>query len=192
VGNNQDKKDDDDLILPVIPELGGPMPRATVTTDVTNDLLLDPTAGFEAIDELDEFEDHAGAGTAETTMRPEAMLDLQRAIDAGVSMATTLIEALPPGAVANLEIEGEPPHRINKSVTILGRSEKHCDVVLHNDEEVSRQHAAVIFSRGRFFLEDLESANGTYLGKRRVRRAGLKSDDQFRIGRRLLRVRYQP
>src|SRR5690242_8085027 len=48
---------------------------------------------------------------------------------------------------------------------------------------VSRQHARVTFERGRYFLEDLGSSNGTVLnGTLLAQKAELHSQDRFVIG----------
>jgi signal transduction histidine kinase len=54
--------------------------------------------------------------------------------------------------------------------------------------EVSRRHARILRERGRFFLEDLGSSNGTFLNDARLRdRAELRPRDQIRIGPFVLR-----
>lgn len=54
-----------------------------------------------------------------------------------------------------------------KKETLLGRDSSCCNVVLA-DPRVSKSHAAIYFSEGRFFLRDLGSINGTFLNKIRV------------------------
>jgi hypothetical protein len=54
--------------------------------------------------------------------------------------------------------------------------------VLLPDRAVSRQHAVVfVGSGGKWMVEDLDSANKTYLNDRAVRRAEIKSGDHLRI-----------
>jgi hypothetical protein len=56
-------------------------------------------------------------------------------------------------------------HELNDTVTI-GR-DSHNDLVMES-AAVSREHAAVTFSDGRWYLEDRGSFNGTYLNGTRV------------------------
>jgi pSer/pThr/pTyr-binding forkhead associated (FHA) protein len=51
------------------------------------------------------------------------------------------------------------------------------------DREVSRQHVALFANReGQWVVEDLESANGTYLNGKKIHQAQLKSGDGLRVG----------
>ena len=47
---------------------------------------------------------------------------------------------------------------------------------------VSRRHAKITMSRANCVLEDLKSANGTYVNNTRVERAKLKPGDVVRFG----------
>ena len=49
---------------------------------------------------------------------------------------------------------------------VIGRSAE-CEVPL-DVPAVSRRHAAILRDRGRFFIEDLQSRNGTFLNDQRV------------------------
>ena len=52
-----------------------------------------------------------------------------------------------------------------------------------NDPAVSRYHCWVTIEDGQATLEDLASANGTFLnGQRVAKRVGLKSGDTIRLG----------
>jgi phosphoserine phosphatase RsbU/P len=63
---------------------------------------------------------------------------------------------------------------------VIGRSND-CDVPL-DVAAVSRRHAAVLRAEGRFFVEDLESRNGTYLNDERVvDRTPLRDGDELLI-----------
>ncbi|MGQ9761301.1 MAG: SpoIIE family protein phosphatase [Thermogutta sp.] len=69
---------------------------------------------------------------------------------------------------------------IEKNCVILGRHPS-CDIVLEI-RAVSRQHARIVRTGSRFFLEDLNSRNGTFLNGQRVHgRQPLKGGDQIRI-----------
>lgn len=65
--------------------------------------------------------------------------------------------------------------------TSLGRALS-CDVVL-TDKSVSRQHAVIYCLKGKFFIEDVGSTNGTTLNKKAITtRVPLNSGDEVRIG----------
>lgn len=51
---------------------------------------------------------------------------------------------------------------IKPDATLIGRDDS-CHVVLLHDDCTSRRHARVVCTDGRFFLEDLNSTNGTFL-----------------------------
>jgi two-component system cell cycle response regulator len=50
------------------------------------------------------------------------------------------------------------------------------------DEGVSRRHALLIHTRGHYFIQDLESSNGTFLEGRRIKRAPLMEGDLVQFG----------
>lgn len=65
--------------------------------------------------------------------------------------------------------------------TILGRDNDACDVALV-DEHVSKRHARIGFSAGRYFIEDLGSMNGTFVnGVRISQQTPLVVNDRIRI-----------
>ena len=58
------------------------------------------------------------------------------------------------------------PHRLKSGETIIGRN-SYCDLLL-DSKGISRKHARIIEREGNYFLEDLRSANGTYVNRERV------------------------
>ena len=72
---------------------------------------------------------------------------------------------------------------LSRDQYVLGREEG--DLVFHDDEFMSRRHAAVRRVGAKVRLEDLGSSNGTYLRVRRERT--LQSGDVLRLGDQLLR-----
>jgi serine phosphatase RsbU (regulator of sigma subunit) len=80
------------------------------------------------------------------------------------------LQGLTPGHVYDLE---------GNSIT-LGRHPE-CDIVLEA-AAVSRQHARILLVDGKFYIEDLNSRNGTFLnGRPLVRRELLREHDQLGI-----------
>jgi len=63
---------------------------------------------------------------------------------------------------------------------VIGRREG-VDVLIH-DEAVSRRHASITPGDSQAMLEDLGSANGTYVGGERVQRYVLRNGDRFQLG----------
>ncbi len=65
----------------------------------------------------------------------------------------------------------------------IGRSE-HSDLSLALDPLISSAHARILHDGKRFWLEDLDSRNGTYVGDRRIRkREPIRGTALFTIGR---------
>lgn len=68
-----------------------------------------------------------------------------------------------------------------RSATAVGRAIS-SDIVL-SDKSVSRQHAIIYCVKGKFYIEDVGSTNGTMLNKLPVEeRQMLNSGDEVRIG----------
>jgi pSer/pThr/pTyr-binding forkhead associated (FHA) protein len=72
-------------------------------------------------------------------------------------------------------------YNLCRFATSVGRSIS-CDVVL-TDKSVSRQHAIVYCLKGKFFVEDVGSTNGTLLnGKAITVRTELVPGDEVKLG----------
>ena len=72
---------------------------------------------------------------------------------------------------------------------LLGRSQV-CDVRISR-ENVSRQHAKIRFSQGKYYLQDQGSALGTLLNGRPVQASVLNDNDQISIGDAIFRFSIQ-
>lgn len=71
-------------------------------------------------------------------------------------------------------------YRFDRDELIVGRL-SYCDIVI-DQKNVSRQHTRLLRSGGDYFVEDLNSTNGTYLNGKRVRaRSRLNDQDLIRI-----------
>lgn len=57
---------------------------------------------------------------------------------------------------------------LNQEKVVIGRSVQLCDVIIKNDNSVSRRHACITMSGKRYILEDLGSKNGTYIDQKRL------------------------
>ena len=70
--------------------------------------------------------------------------------------------------------------RFEKGPVYIGRNPG--SEVFLPDGAVSRKHAVIVGAKdGRFIIQDMKSANKTYLNGRQIQRAQLKSGDQIRI-----------
>jgi pSer/pThr/pTyr-binding forkhead associated (FHA) protein len=77
---------------------------------------------------------------------------------------------------------GRDPYRMTGDVFTIGRG-KSCDFVIESNR-VSREHVRVTREGADFFLEDLNSSNGTFFGpsKEKVTRRKIKDGDEFTLG----------
>ena len=70
--------------------------------------------------------------------------------------------------------------QIGEGVTVIGRGQE-CDVQLAV-ENVSRMHARIKYRDEEYYLEDLDSTNGTYVNSIRVVGCVLRNNDLIEIG----------
>ncbi len=70
---------------------------------------------------------------------------------------------------------------VQKASIGLGRAPRN-EIVIDN-LAVSSHHAKVIVEEGRFFIEDLNSLNGTFLNNQLIRKSALKEGDEIVIGK---------
>jgi hypothetical protein len=90
-------------------------------------------------------------------------------------------------SVQVLEIEPENVHQYNSTQLLIGRDPT-CDVCLPN-ELVSAQHARLSFHHNQWWVEDLQSTNGTFLNDERVYTPTvLISGDELRCGKINMRI----
>lgn len=79
-------------------------------------------------------------------------------------------------------------HQGNESQRFFAQSEimigrdTHCDLSM-NDETMSAHHARIMHHHGQWWLEDLNSTNGTFLNKERLTtHAVIITGDEFKCG----------
>lgn len=94
-------------------------------------------------------------------------------------------------AAITLIQESEPDvleHRFNQAEIIIGR-DPICNLVI-NDSTVSSQHARLSYHHNQWWVEDLNSKNGTWLNEDSVSRAVvLAANDRIRCGSVLLQIK---
>lgn len=84
-----------------------------------------------------------------------------------------------PNGVLSLTYRGQA-FNVDKDHFILGRSKTNADLVL-DDSNVSRQHAAIERAGDAWYIVDLGSTNGIYIGGVRVTRQRLEDGDVIEI-----------
>ncbi|GMU63166.1 MAG: hypothetical protein AMXMBFR34_49290 [Myxococcaceae bacterium] len=87
------------------------------------------------------------------------------------------------GKVAlTLIVAGRDPFKMGGDAFTIGRG-KSCDFVIESNR-VSREHVRIAREGADFFLEDLNSSNGTFFGpaKEKVTRRKIKDGDEFTLG----------
>src|SRR5216684_6348444 len=82
--------------------------------------------------------------------------------------------------LVHVKPEANEKHALQGDSIMVGR-DRTCSVVLAHPA-VSRRHARITMNGGSFTLEDLKSANGTYVNNTRVDKAVLKPGDVVRFG----------
>ncbi len=88
--------------------------------------------------------------------------------------------AAPQFSLVNVKPDINEKHAIQGDSVMVGR-DRTCSIVLTHPA-VSRRHAKITLSGTACVLEDLKSANGTYVNNTRVERAKLKPGDVVRFG----------
>ncbi|MCM1499973.1 MAG: FHA domain-containing protein [Clostridium sp.] len=63
----------------------------------------------------------------------------------------------------------------------IGRSEKYCDYVISDNAMVGRQHAVILHIEGKYYIEDLQSTNKTFVNGREIRKEELISGARIRL-----------
>jgi pSer/pThr/pTyr-binding forkhead associated (FHA) protein len=80
--------------------------------------------------------------------------------------------------------------RLTAGETIVGRS-RDCDLCIPSSD-ISRRHCLIALANGQVTVEDLSSANGTFLnGVRITGTRQVRSDDQLRIGPLTFTVKFE-
>jgi len=141
------------------------------------------------------------AALAESPTQPQAEdLDAERTVmgedvtaaELAATVAATPVVAEPigPSEATFWLVTGDGTRVPVRDVVSIGRGEDNT-IVLSQDRQVSRRHARISPEGDRLILEDLGSANGSFLNEERVTNtADLKVGDEVRIGGTRLRVQH--
>jgi pSer/pThr/pTyr-binding forkhead associated (FHA) protein len=71
--------------------------------------------------------------------------------------------------------------RLDRDTLIIGRN-TNCDIRI-DDISVSRYHARIEHSKGKWYIADQTSTNGTYINDKRIAKADIGDGDVLRVGR---------
>lgn len=104
--------------------------------------------------------------------------DFLRSRDTAPHRIPPVIELIPHIVVKGLE-DGVTQPFGDEKITIGRRTDN--QVVLDADN-ISRNHVSIERLDGRYFVRDLDSANGTYLNEQKIDLAELNDGDRLRIG----------
>ncbi len=107
------------------------------------------------------------------TMRPRPVPD------SGAGVGVQSSGATPQWLLVNVKPDINEKHAL-QGESVVGR-DRSCAIVLEHPA-VSRRHARITLSGSTCVLEDLKSANGTYVNNTRIERAKLKAGDVVRFG----------
>jgi serine/threonine protein kinase len=126
---------------------------------------------FEALEEY-----NARQPVAPTGRHPAAELDPA----ALTPKQMPAMEVAKHWALVNVKPEANEKHAISGDSVMVGR-DRTCSIVLSHPA-VSRRHARITVAGKEPVLEDLQSANGTYVNNARIERVVLKPGDIVRFG----------
>jgi pSer/pThr/pTyr-binding forkhead associated (FHA) protein len=76
---------------------------------------------------------------------------------------------------------------VDRDWLVIGRG-RTADLVL-SEATISRAHAAIGYEKGKFFVQDLGSTNGTGVNGKREPRTTLRDGDEVQLGKLLLRFK---
>ncbi|MEA2237746.1 MAG: eukaryotic-like serine/threonine-protein kinase [Thermoanaerobaculia bacterium] len=103
-----------------------------------------------------------------------------RPMPAAVAEAAAKAPAQQQWQLVHVKPEANEKHALQGDSIMVGR-DRTCSVVLTHPA-VSRRHARITMNGGACTLEDLKSANGTYVNNTRVEKTALKPGDVVRFG----------
>jgi serine/threonine protein kinase len=117
----------------------------------------------------------------EYNLRPAYTPTMRKAVDDATTPSTPKPAAPQPHwQLVHVKPEANEKHPLTGENIMVGR-DRSCAVVLSHPA-VSRRHAKITPSGATCLLEDLKSANGTYVNNTRVERATIKPGDVVRFG----------
>jgi len=117
----------------------------------------------------------------EYNARPIPTSSTPRPVPAFVTDAGPSQMQAPQWQLVNVKPETNEKHAINGGDSVIVGRDRTCTIVLSHPA-VSRKHARISLSGTTCMLEDLKSANGTYVNNTRIEKVKLKAGDVVRFG----------
>ena len=94
------------------------------------------------------------------------------------------------GKTLYLQLDGGEPEPVIAARFIIGRG-RHCNLVIQSGK-VSREHAVIVREGDDYYIEDLESSNGTWHNKQRLKqRRRIEDGDEYYICSERVRISFQ-
>ncbi|NMO15884.1 FHA domain-containing protein [Pyxidicoccus fallax] len=93
---------------------------------------------------------------------------------------TTIIVPAEPALSLHIQLDEGEPVLIAKERFIIGRGPS-CDLMVKS-ARVSREHAAVVREGAEYFIEDLNSSNGTWFDDARITRRLVADGEEYLLG----------
>ena len=90
-----------------------------------------------------------------------------------------------------IPLDGSPPIHVVRDVTVVGRKQGLCDIILDHDS-ISKMHCIIARTDGLLFFRDLGSTNGTRVNGQRVVRGALLPNDELAFAALKFRVHLGP
>jgi serine/threonine protein kinase len=115
-----------------------------------------------------------------TAKQPVAAVPTARVVATKEGDATTLSPLASHWMLVPVKNDSTEKHPIQGDSVMVGR-DRTCSIVLSHPA-VSRRHARMTLNGSAWLLEDLQSANGTYVNNTRVDKVKLKAGDVVRFG----------
>jgi hypothetical protein len=122
--------------------------------------------------------------------RTQRVLEAARDLEAGLEVGLAGPGYLPTGPALTLLGPKGPLATVRGERFLIGRG-RHCDLVI-DSAKVSREHAVIQREADGWWIEDLGSSNGTWMGKAKVERRRIADGDEYSICAEKLRCVLSP
>lgn len=90
--------------------------------------------------------------------------------------------AAPTALAAGVQLASDPRYQAGFQGNVLNIGRDPSNQMVLTDSLASRHHARIASSHSGYVIEDMNSANGTYVNGRAITRASLRQGDRIRIG----------
>ena len=156
--------------------------QAPVQNDASSNLVyptdwVDEVLNADAVDTTRQK--HAAPASSAQKNKPTSATQIAPAPDDAGNRAEASPEDYPVLIITKGPGSGRKLPLLPMTMT-MGR--EHDNNIEIKDEDVARYHARISFQRGKYVLEDLKSASGTWINEKRIDEATLCHGDKIRVG----------